>query len=139
MAELSSIINTPDMPTAGQTEGVVTPMALENNQSIEQDNSLTLDGQIDQAKGTSNVSSHMQFLSIRAASWGSGFCPNWGGKRTLGREQCHFQSSLRHADVLAPHQAKLFSGKRGNQGDVQSEWEIGSIRSQASWIGLKVY
>lgn len=65
MADLSSIINTPDMPTAGQTEGVVTPMALENDQSIEQDNSITLDGQIDQTKGISNVSPHMQLLSIR--------------------------------------------------------------------------
>lgn len=61
MAELSSIINTPDMSTAGQTEGVVTPMALENNQSIEQDNSLTLDGQSEQAKGIATVSPHMQF------------------------------------------------------------------------------
>lgn len=61
MADLSSIINTPGMSTAGQTEGVVTPMALENNQSIEQDNSLTLDGQSDQVKGIAIVSPNVQF------------------------------------------------------------------------------
>ncbi|KAJ4396772.1 COMPASS (complex proteins associated with Set1p) component [Gnomoniopsis smithogilvyi] len=52
MAEISSIINTPDTSATAQTEGVVTPMAAENNQIVEHDSALTLDGQNEQTKAT---------------------------------------------------------------------------------------
>lgn len=62
MADISSVINTLDTPTAGQTEGVITPMAAENNQTVEQDSGLTLDVQNDQAKTISTVS--LKFLHL---------------------------------------------------------------------------
>ncbi|KAJ4407108.1 hypothetical protein N0V82_009991 [Gnomoniopsis sp. IMI 355080] len=53
MADISSIINTPNTPAAGQAEGTVTPIAAENNQTVEQDSALALAGQNDQPKATS--------------------------------------------------------------------------------------
>lgn len=58
MADLSSIINAPDALAAGQAEGVITPMAAENNQTIEQDNPTPLDGQNDQSKVAATVSAY---------------------------------------------------------------------------------